>query len=67
MSEKVDHQVETADIKSFLSFMWNKKDDTEESEFIGEFLLSYLSEPEEQITFSAYAEFQDTIKYLRNW
>ncbi len=66
-AQQVDHRVEAEDIKSFWSTMWNKNDYAGESNSFDEYLLSYLPATDNQITFPAYAEFQDIIKYLPNW
>ncbi len=65
-AQQVDHRVEAEDIKSFWSTMWNKNDYTGESNSFDEYLLSYLPATDKQITFPAYAEFHDIIKYLPN-
>ncbi len=62
-----EHEVKNEDSRSFWSTMWNKNEEAEECNTLGEYLLNYLPDAEEQITFPSYAEFQDKIKYLPNW
>ena len=67
VTEAAEHQVQTAEIKSFWETMWTKKQEESNGADLEKYLVEHLSGEEPLNVFPTFEEFQEVVKWLPNW